>query len=173
VILRRSGWFPEKRTPAGSAIHFAVLLAKIAVTLGVGLGAVSGAADAAAASLSVKVSPASLHPGLRYAVTITGSYTRPSGARPPYLLAFIQYGGSACESSATGEYALPTSRWTWVFYPQRAEPNARFKDVSDWKAGSRLGTRWVCAYLYTRPVTPATRARPLLRASASFTNARR
>jgi hypothetical protein len=141
--------------------------------LAVGLGAGVGAANAAAASLSVKVSPARLRPGVRYAVTITGSYTRPSRTPPPSLLAFIQYGGTACQSSATAEYALPISRWTWVFYPQRAETASRFKSVTYWKAGARLGTRWICAYLYAKPVSPATTARPLLRASASFSNSRR
>ncbi len=158
---------------AHRAIYIALLLAKIAVTLGVGLGAAFGAADAVAASLSVKVSPASLRPGMRYVVTITGRDTPPSRSRPPYLLAFIQYGGTACEPSATAEYALPTSRWTWVFYPQRAETTSSFRSVTDWRAGSRLGTRWVCAYLYAKSVTPSTTARPLLRASAAFRNARR
>jgi hypothetical protein len=149
----------------------ASLLAKIAVMLGAGLGSGLGAADAAAASLSIKVAPANLHPGVRYTVTITGSYAK--RARPPYLLAFIQYGGQSCKSTATAEYALPTTRWSWDFYPQRAETRSPFKSVAYWKAGSRLGSRWVCAYLYANQVTPTTTARPLVWASASFRNTRR
>src|SRR5205807_373364 len=99
--------------PIHGAIYIALLLAKAAVTLGVGLGAAFGAANAVAASLSIKVSPSSLHPGLRYTVTITGSYNRRTLAHSPYLLAFIQYGGTGCKSTATREYALPTTRWSW------------------------------------------------------------
>lgn len=147
--------------------------AKIAVIAAVGLGAGFGTADAMAASLSVKVSPSNLHPGVRYTVTITGSYDRRTGARAPYLLAFIQYGGSACKPTATGEYRLPSSRWSWDFYPQRAETVTPFKSVAYWKAGSTLGTRWVCAYLYRQQVTPSTTAKPLVTASVSFRNAAR
>lgn len=141
--------------------------------LGVALGAGLTATDAVAASLRVKVSPVSLHPGTRYAVTITGSYERNTAAHPPYLLAFIQYGGAACKSTATAEYALPTSRWSWELYPQRAEIASPFKTVAYWKAGSMLGGRWICAYLYASPVSPATTAKPLVLASARFSNARR
>lgn len=154
-------------------IHGPVLLGKIAVTLGVGLGAGFVATSAMAASLSVKVSPATLHPGARYVVTITGSYDRHTQPRPPYLLAFIQYGGSACQRTATAEYSLPTSRWSWDFYPQRAEATSPFRTVNYWKAGSRLGNRWICAYLYAREVSPSTTAQPLVRASAGFRNLRR
>lgn len=141
--------------------------------LAAGLGAGLGAADAVAASLSVRVSPASLHPGTRYSVTISGSYDRHTLTRAPYLLAFIQYGGIRCQATAPAEYAMPISRWSWDFYPQRAEAMSPFKSVTYWKAGSRLGNRWVCAYLYAKQVSPSTTARPLVRASASFRNSRR
>jgi hypothetical protein len=146
------------------------LLTKIAVTLGIGLGFGVPAADAMGASLSVRVSPAKLHPGTRYSVTITGSYDRRPKA--PYLLAFIQYTGAACRATANGEYDLPTSEWAWAIYPQIAEPRSPFKAVSYWKAGSHLGNRRVCAYLYAKPVTPSTTASPLLRASVAFSNTR-
>jgi hypothetical protein len=146
---------------------------KVAVTLAVGIGAGFGAANAAAASLSVKVSPANLHPGGRYTVTITGTYNRRTRTHPPYLLAFIQYGGTACKSTATAEYALPTSRWSWDFYPQRPVIASPFKTVNYWKTGSRLGNRWICAYLYAEQVTPSTTAKPIVAASAAFRNTRR
>jgi hypothetical protein len=149
------------------------LLVKIAVILGAGLGAGFGTADAMAASLSVKVSPSSLHPGVRYKVTITGTYDLRTLAHAPYLLAFIQYGGTGCKSTATREYALPTTRWSWDFYPQRAETTSPFKNIAYWKAGSRVGSRWVCAYLYKQQVTTSTTARPLVTASVSFRNSRR
>lgn len=150
----------------------AQVLAKIAVIVGVGIGAAWGASDALGASMSVKVSPATVHPGARYVVTITGSY-RPIRGHPPYLLAFIQYGGTACKSTATAEYALPTSRWSWDFYPQRAETTSPFKTVTYWKAGSTLGNRLICAYLYAGQVNTQTTAKPLVRATASFRNLRR
>lgn len=154
-----------------SGIHGAVLLAKIAVTVGIGLGFAMPAADAMGATLSVGVSPAKLHPGTRYVVTITGRYNRRPKA--PYLLAFIQYAGAACQPTATAEYKLPTSEWTWAIYPQIAEPRSPFKAVSYWKAGSNLGSRRLCAYLYAAPVTPSSTARPLVLAGVGFSDTRR
>jgi hypothetical protein len=157
----------------GFAIQGAVLLAKIAVTLAAALGGGMLATDATAATLSVSVSPARLHPGLRYVVTITGRYNRRARPRPLYLLAFIQYNGKACQPTATAEYDLPTSEWGWDFYPQQAEASSPFKAVNYWKAGTSLGRRRLCAYLYASQVTPSTTAKPLLTASTAFRNVRR
>lgn len=148
-------------------------MAKLAVMLAVGLGFGGAAADAAATSLTVTVSPTTLHPGVHYRVTIAGSYTERSHAKPPYLLAFIQYSGKPCQRSATAEYTLPASEWDWEIFPQQAETHPTFKDVAYWKAGSRLGTRHLCAYLYASEVTPSTKAQPLARASTSFSNSKR
>lgn len=126
-----------------------------------------------AASLAVTLTAATVHPGSRYTVTITGRYQKQFHPQAPYLLAFIQYSGSPCKATATGEYALPPSEWGWDFYPQRAEPKSPFKTAAYWKAGSRLGTRRVCAYLYADQVSPATEAKPLVRASASYRNVKR
>lgn len=105
-------------------------------------------------------------------MTITGTYDRRTHHRT-YLLAFIQYSGKRCRATATREYSLPASEWDWDFFPQRAETKSPFKDVAYWKAGSRLGQRRVCAYLYAQAVSPATTARPLVRAGMAFSNARR
>lgn len=148
------------------------MLAKIAVTLGAGLGIGMVAADATAASLNVAVSPAVLHPGVRYVVTVTGRYSRGARTKPPYLLAFIQYSGQACRPAATAEYALPGADWSWDIYPQ-AETSSPFKSVAYWKAGPSLGSRRVCAYLYANAVTPSTTASPLARAGLAFRNTRR
>lgn len=157
-----AGWF---------GINGVFLLAKIAVTVGIGLGFAAPAADAMVPSLNVAVTPAKLHPGTRYVVTITGRYNpRP---KAPYLLAFIQYSAAACRPTATAEYRLPTSQWSWAIYPQIAEPRSPFKALSYWKAGWKLGSRRVCSYLYAAPVTPSTRAEPLARAGIAFSNTRR
>ena len=147
------------------------LLAKLAVTTAAALGIL--AADAMGASLVVTVTPASVHPGKRYAVTIAGRYDRAARPRPPYLLAFVQYTGRPCKATATAEYALPTSQWSWDFYPQQAETRSPFKNVVYWKAGAQGGARRVCAYLYAQPVSPVTTAPPLARAGASFRNTKR
>jgi hypothetical protein len=148
----------------------ASLLAKIAVTVGAGLGFGIPTADAMAASLSVTVSPAKVHPGGRYAVTVRGRYDKPARRQAPYLLAFIQYSARACQPTATAEYSLPSSEWSWDVYPQRAETASPFKTVTYWKAGPSLGSRRVCAYLYANQVTPSTTAKPLAAASAGFRN---
>jgi hypothetical protein len=149
------------------------LVAKItATTVACVLGSGALAGEATAASLSVRVRPVHLHPGSRYTVTITGTYDVRAHQRT-YLLAFIQYSGRPCRATATREYLLPASEWDWDFFPQRAETKSPFKDIAYWKAGTRLGPRRVCAYLYARAVSPATTARPLVRAGTAFSNARR
>ena len=162
------------------------MLAKIAVTLaaGVGLGVLAG--DAMGASLTVSVTPSTVHPRTRYTITVSGTFgvqsrhaVKASGAydvplrHTVFLLAFIQYGGQACKSTATAEYRLPSSEWDWVFFPQRGETRSPFRVVTGWTAGSRLGSRRVCAYMYTEPVRPTTTARPIARASASYSNTKR
>jgi hypothetical protein len=148
------------------------LLAKIAVMLAAGVGLGVTAVDALGAKLTVTVRPGTVHPGSRYRITVGGSYdVRARGN--VYLLAFIQYNGQPCRSTGTAEYRLPSSQWEWDFYPQRGETKSPFDEVVYWKAGPRLGTRRVCAYMYDEPVTPKTTARPLARASASFRNTKR
>lgn len=135
------------------------VLARIAVTLGVALGAGTLATEASAASLTLTVSPATVHVGNRYTVSITGSYDRRTHPKP-YLAAFIQYSGRSCQTTAPAEYALPQSEWTWAVFPV-AETRSPFKSVTYWKASSRLGSRRVCVFLYPGPVGPRTKAKPL------------
>lgn len=141
--------------------------ARIAITLGAALGAGALATEASAASLALTIAPATVQPGQRYTVSITGSYDK--RAHPaPYLVAFIQYGGQSCRSTAPAEYRLPTSEWAWGVYPE-VESKSPFKRVTYWKASTRLGYRRVCAYLYPGPVGPGTTAKPL--ASAGLAGA--
>lgn len=132
--------------------------------------AASSAATAEAATLSVAVSPATVHQNETYAITIAGRYNRRSLHTSPRLLAFIQYTGNACRSSAMAEYALPTSAWSWVFYPPRAERSSPFRVVIYERARTRFGARRVCAYLYAQQITPTSTAKPLAVASAGYRN---
>lgn len=160
--------------PTGwSAIYVASLRAKFAATLIAALAFGGVAPGAMAASLSVTVKPARVHPGGRYTVAITGRYDRRVRRRAPYLLAFIQYTGMRCRHTAPKEYALPQSSWNWDFYPERRERTSPFQSVRHWKAGRRLGARRVCAYLYASQVSPATTAKPLARAGTSFRDVRK
>jgi hypothetical protein len=148
------------------------LLAKIAVTLAAVVGLGTMAPDAVGAKLTVTVSPATVHPGRHYRITVSGSYD--VGARGNvYLLAFIQYSSQPCRTTGTAEYRLPLSEWQWEFYPQRGETKSPFDETVYWKAGSRVGSRRVCAYMYAEPVTPKTQATPITRASASFRSTKR
>lgn len=130
--------------------------------------AAASAATAEAATLSVAVSPATVHQNETYAITIAGRYNKRSLHTTPRLLAFIEYTGNACRSSAMAEYALPTSKWSWVFYPQRAERSSPFSVVIYERARARFGARRVCAYLYARKVTPTSTDKPLAVASAGY-----
>jgi hypothetical protein len=133
--------------------------------LGATLGMGALATEASAATLALTISPATVHPGQRYTVSITGSYHR-RAHQTPHLVAFIQYSGRDCQSTAPAEDALPGSEWAWDVYPL-AEPKSPFKNVTYWKASKRLGSRRVCAYLYPGRVGPGTTARPLAEAGAS------
>ncbi|HLY47925.1 MAG TPA: hypothetical protein VKR21_01910 [Solirubrobacteraceae bacterium] len=147
------------------------MLGKIGVSLAAAAGLGIGAANASAVSLAVRVAPSTVHPGERYTVTIAGSYARRTLSRSPYLLAFIQYSGHRCRSTAPAEYRLPQSEWDWD-YRQHAQASSPFRVPVSWKAGRALGPRRVCAYLYARQISPASTTRPLVRASASFSNNR-
>lgn len=127
------------------------------------------ATPASAATLAVSVKPTTVHRNQTYAITITGHYRRRRPHHTPHLLAFIQYTGAACRSSATAEYRLPMTEWSWLFVPpQRAETSRRFKEVVYERARTRFGNRRVCAYLYATRITPQTTDQPLARAGAAF-----
>ncbi len=149
-----------------------LLLAKIAVTLAAGAGLGMLAGNAMGATLAVQVAPGTVHPGSHYTITVSGRYDVPSRG-VVFLLAFIQYSATACKATAPAEYQLPVSGWDWAFFPQRAVTRSPFREVVGWKARTRLGPRRVCAYMYAEPVRPTTTARPIARASASYSNTKR
>jgi len=128
-------------------------------------------AAAAAPQLRVAVSAATVRPHQRYAITVTGRYGLvASGA--PHMLAFLQYSRASCKRTATAEYRLPGREWDWVFghVHQQAEDRSPFKAVADWTAGTGLGRRRVCAYLYWTDISPQSTVKPVATASASFRN---
>ena len=132
--------------------------------------ALASAPTAGAASLSVTVTPTTVHPNSSYTITIRGHYDMQAVHTTPSLLAFIQYTGEPCQRTATAEYALPTDEWNWVFYPQHSEHHPSFKGLFYELARTRLGQRRVCAYLYPSQTNPQTSAKPLVRAGAEYTN---
>jgi len=123
---------------------------------------------AAAATMKVTVDPTVVHRHQTYAITISGRYHSRYQRGTPYLLAFIQYSGSLCWPTATAEYSLPVSDWSWLTYPQHAVTHTSFKDVYYEQARTRYGNRRICAYLYAAKVTPQTTAKPILRAGAPY-----
>lgn len=132
--------------------------------------AAPSAAVAPPRTLTVRVTPGTVHQNGTYAITIAGRYRPRSLHTAPSVLAFIQYTGSACRSNAIAEYRLPTSEWSWVFYPQRSESRAGFNLVFHERTRTRFGTRRVCAYLYAHKITPSSTDRPLAIANAGFRN---
>jgi hypothetical protein len=132
----------------------------------------ASAAAAQAANLRVTVAPFVVHQNATYTIAIAGRYDKRRVQSTPTLLAFIQYRGSSCRATATAEYALPASEWSWVYWPhpQRSQSRPTFKLVSYERARTRFGERRVCAYLYPRSIAPDSTSRPLAIASAGFRN---
>jgi hypothetical protein len=150
--------------------RFAALIGA-ALIWGTMIAAGANAAAASAPRLKVAVSAAMVHPHDAYTITITGRYGLvASGA--PYMLAFLQYSAAPCKRTATAEYRLPGREWDWVFgqVHQQEEVRSPFKAVADWTAGSGLGRRRVCAYLYWTKISPQSKVKPTATASASFRN---
>jgi hypothetical protein len=136
----------------------------------------AGAAAAEAASLRVTVAPATVRQNETYAIHIAGRFDRRRLLHgTPALLAFIQYTGRPCRATATAEYALPTSEWSWVFWPhpQRPESRSSFNLAAYERARTRFGGRRVCAYLYARSIAPTSTSQPLAIASAGFREVKR
>lgn len=128
----------------------------------------ASAPTASAATLKVVVDPTTVHRNQTYVITITGHYRHRADPGTPHLLAFIQYSGTVCRATATAEYGLPVGEWSWLFYPQRAESHAHFKNVFYEQAHTRYGNRRICAYLYATAVEPETSAKPVVRAGAPY-----
>jgi hypothetical protein len=160
------------------------IVRRVATLTGAGLlVAAPTAAAATTGSLKVSITPTTVHRGGSYRITITGRYrTRKSHPRypippprhhqTPYLLAFIQYSGTPCRKTATAEYSLPTRYWSWLFFPQRAEPRSPFKLVFHERTRTRFGKREVCAYLYANKITPRSTDKPIASASAGLRETR-
>jgi len=123
------------------------------------------AAAAGRATLKIKV-PARVHPNQHFRVTITVTFHRSAALAKPYLVAYVQFAGSACKPTANAERALPTAVRELDFAGKVA--GSPFTDWERWRAGTMTGTRRVCAYLYSRAVSPRNHAKPLLRASATY-----
>lgn len=127
---------------------------------------------AAAATLKVTVNPTAVHQNQTYEITISGHYYSRHQRGPSYLLAFIQYSGAPCWSTATAEYRLPVSEWNWLFYPQRSVTHTSFTHVFYEQARTRYGNRRICAYLYPASVNPQTTEKPVVRAGAPYSEAK-
>jgi hypothetical protein len=141
-------------------------------------GSAAAARAATRPTLSVKVVPQTVHPGQKYTITITGSFDKTQIRTTPYLLAFIDYTGSACRPTVGAEFALPPADLSSDFFPMHPrrggilEPGP-FKRTDHWKAGAFLGSRRVCAYLYRQRVPVTSKAAPLVTASATFKDVKR
>lgn len=163
----------------GRAWRHRAALAQLVTAAIVVCGSVTAARAATAPTLSVKVVPRTVHPGQTYTITITGSYDKTKIRTTPYLLAFIDYTGSACRPTVGAEFALPPADLSSDFFslhPRKGgilERGSPFKRTDNWKAGAFLGSRRVCAYLYRRRVPVTSTAAPLVRASAAFKDAKR
>lgn len=145
----------------GSAIRTAVACGAVIVSG-------TAASAASAALLKVTVEPTTVHRNQTYEITITGRYKHRGQHGPSYLLAFVQYTGAVCRSTATAEYNLPVSEWSWLVYPEQAQYHHRFKDVFYEQARTRYGDRRICAYLYTQSITPQSTTKPVVRAGAPY-----
>jgi hypothetical protein len=158
--------------PAGVALL--AILCSVAILYG---GALAAIASAASPSLKIKVVPATVHPGEQYKITITGTYDKLAIHTIPYLLAVIQYSGGACKPTVGGEFALPRANWLSDFYPLHPrrggilEPNPSFSRIDQWhvrRVRPSLGSRHVCAYLYSQHVPVTSTAKPLVKTSTTF-----
>jgi hypothetical protein len=141
---------------------------------GIASGAIAASPKPVAPTLTVKVAPTVVRPGQSYKITITGTYDKKAVHAQAYLIAFIQYSARACKPTAKQEAALPSSGRDWDFYPLKGifVPPA-FLRYDIWKAKQRLGTRDVCAYLYSQRVSLTSDTTPLVMASALFKNVKR
>jgi len=124
------------------------------------------AAASTAPKLSVAVQPKTVRPNERYKIVLTVSYNKRALRTTPYLVAFLQYAGSACKATAKAENALPVVELDYA----GSVRNSTFTRTDHWTAGARKGSRRACAYLYPFKVSPKSNTKPLLTASASFQN---
>jgi hypothetical protein len=128
------------------------------------------AAAAQAATLKVSVSPAAIHKGSNYRVTVSGKYSKREVTGKAYLIAVIQYSSAPCKATAQLEnnrqpqfYLATSKQQVGVF--ETKSPFSR----TDTFGAVVLGTRRICAYLYPKVVGPADTTAPIATASAKYT----
>jgi hypothetical protein len=141
-----------------------------ALALGIVVCDVTGAAAAAAATtpptVAIKV-PAKVHHGEHFTIKITVTYDKQSFTTTPYLVAYVQFTNRPCQPTAKAEHALPTLLRTLDFAGKIT--SSPFVRTDDWKGGG-AGNRRVCTWLYPKPVTPQSSAKPTLTANKSYRN---
>jgi hypothetical protein len=134
------------------------------VASAVAAACLAGTAVAAqAATLHVSVKPKTSHSGKSYRVTVSGTVKRRQLAHHPYVLAVIQYAPQPCAGTAKGELKRTGAN----FFLHATITGTPFRSTTSFGA-TRLGTRRICAYLYSHPVGPTDNAKPIARASAKY-----
>jgi hypothetical protein len=120
------------------------------------------AAAASAATLQIRVTPASILEKKSFHVVITGTYSKSELKGKAYLVSFIQYNFKPCKAGAPQEghaYGKP-------FAAQNTGASPFGWDFSFTAGG--VGERRVCAYLYPKPVGPKSTIAPLTRATITY-----
>jgi hypothetical protein len=121
------------------------------------------AAAASAATLHVRVTPASIHKTKSFQIVITGTYNKSELKGKAYLVSFIQYNLKACKTGAGQElHAFGQNPFTH----QNAGSSPFGWDFTFTAGGA--GARRVCAYLYPKQVGPTSTIAPLKRATATY-----
>jgi hypothetical protein len=131
------------------------------------------AATALGATLSVRVTPTSIHKGDDYRIAITGKFRQRELTGKAYLIPMIQYSASPCRRTAQLEndnepvqFYLRTkasSQRVGIF-----ETKSPFTRIDAFTAASQ-STRRVCVYLYPKYVTAGASTAPIAMASAKYT----
>jgi hypothetical protein len=130
------------------------------------------AATALGATLSVRVTPATIHKGDDYRIEITGQFKRSELTGKAYLIPMIQYASSPCRSTAQ----LENDNEPVQFYLRRKassqhvgifETNSPFTRIDAFSAATK-STRRVCVYLYPKYVGASTSTAPIAMASAEY-----
>ncbi len=134
------------------------------------------AAAAGAATLSVAVTPASIHKRDNYEITVRGSYSKSELTGKAYLISVIQYSSAPCWRTAQLEATNATVSLQFYLAPNIHSQKVgifltkpRFSRSDGFKA-LILGTRRVCSYLYPNFVSgKQDTTAPIAIASAKYT----
>jgi hypothetical protein len=118
------------------------------------------AATAPQPTLKVKVVPTVVKPKGKFKVYLTVTYDKKTMTTRPYLRSYVQLSGAACKPAAKAEASVSSTQADFL----GTVTNSPFTRWDGWTAGSRRGTRRVCAYLYAAKSDP----RPLLTATATY-----